>query len=285
MDLKIQDKDFPLPKSALSIAGAAAGGSAGIQADLKTFQELGVYGMSVITAIVGRHPDTEKNVHPIDVESIEAQLHTAFAKNVDGIKTGMLFSKKVINTVAHFLGRRKMQYLVVDPVMVGKLGSKLLHDDAIEAMRSEIVPLAEIVTPNMHEASLLLDERPINHIDDMVQAAKDIHHQGVQWVLVKGGELKGPAVDVLFDGKETTFFQAERIPTKNTSGAGCTYSSAIAAYLAKGMTIAKAVEKAKQFVTTAIAYSFSYNTKPGPVNHIAPHNYDAYIKVKKYKEG
>lgn len=273
-----------LPKGALTIAGSESGGTAGIQADLKTFHEVGVYGMSTITAIVGPHPKTNKNVHPIDLGAIEAQFATAVSRtSIDGIKTGMLFSQKVIQLVAYLLKTSAVPRPVVDPVMIGKLDSKLLNDDAITTMQAEIFPLAEVITPNMMEASVLLGGRKIEKTEDLKQAAIDLHDQGPQHVIVKGGRLKGPAVDVLYDGKTLTYYEAPRIQTQNTSGAGDSYSAAIAAYLALGYKMEAAVYSAKQLVTTAIARSFSYSSKPGPVNIIGAKDYDPTLKVRMYK--
>ncbi|WP_188456088.1 bifunctional hydroxymethylpyrimidine kinase/phosphomethylpyrimidine kinase [Virgibacillus oceani] len=258
------------PPRVLTIAGSAAGGSAGIQADLKTFQELDVYGMSVVTAIVARHPVTNKNVHPQTIEAIEAQYATAVDQvGVDALKTGMLFSKEVIEKTTEIISGSDTQHIVIDPVMVGKLDSKLLEDDAIEAMRDKLIPLATIITPNMPEASFLLDGRTLNNVDDLKQAAVELHQLGPKYVLVKGGRLKGPAIDILYDGKTFTSFEALRIDTVNTSGAGCTYSAAITAELAKGKTVAEAVRSAKSFVTTAIEYGFTYTDKVGPTYHAA----------------
>ncbi len=262
------------PKRALTIAGAASGGSAGIQADIKTFQEFDVYGISVITAIVGRHPETDKNVHPQTIEAIEAQFHTAHRQvSFDAIKTGMLFSKEVIETTANLLQKVEVEHIVVDPVMVGKLDSKLLKDDAIKALKKELIPLASVITPNMTEASILLEDRPLKTVDDLKQAAVDLHELGPEYVLVKGGRLDGPAVDVLFDGTTITTLEAPRIDTDNTSGAGCTYSAAIAANLAKGKSIKEAVHIAKSFITTAIAHSFTYTDLVGPTYHAAERKY------------
>lgn len=283
--MKILSNKSDLPKRVLSIAGSASGGSAGIQADLKTFQEIGVYGMSVITAIVGRHPETGTNVHPISVETIQAQFATALAQTgVDSLKTGMLFSKEIINAVADLLEQTDGMDIVVDPVMVGKHNSVLLRDDAIEAMIHRIVPLASIITPNMEEASILLNNRPIKSVADCKQAAIDLHQKGLKYVLVKGGRLDGPAIDILYDGETVNYIEAPRIPTLNTSGAGCSYSAAIAAYIAKGYSIFEAVKAAKQFVTNAIAYSFSFTDKPGPIHPFANRNHDSVYLVKTYKE-
>lgn len=256
------------PSRVMTIAGSASGGSAGIQADLKTFQELDVYGMSVVTAIVGRHPVTDKNVHPITIEAIEAQFDTAMKQvGVDSLKTGMLFSKNIIERVAELLQSESIKHIVVDPVMVGKLDSKLLEDEAIEALKDKLIPLAEIITPNMPEASFLLDGREIKEVADLYQAAEDLYKLGANHVLVKGGRLAGPAVDVLFDGKVFTEYEAPRIDTVHTSGAGCSYSAAITANLAKEMTVADAVLQAKNFVTTAIEHGFSYTEMVGPTYH------------------
>ena len=271
------------PSRVITIAGSAAGGSAGIQADLKTFQELDVYGMSVVTAIVGRHPTTDRNVHPMTLEAIEAQFVTAMRQvGADALKTGMLFSKEVIETTAKLLKSASIEQIVVDPVMVGKLDSKLLEDDAIEALQKQLIPLATIITPNMPEASFLLGDRKLEKVADLVQAAKDLHQYGASYVLVKGGRLDGPAIDVLYDGEHVTTFEAPRIDTVHTSGAGCSYSAAIAAYLAKGIPVVNAVQLAKCYVTTAIAHGFSYTDAVGPTDHAALRNYgEAYpIKVE-----
>lgn len=262
------------PSRVLTIAGSAAGGSAGIQADLKTFQELDVYGMSVITAIVGRHPETNKNVHPQTVEAIEAQFATAKMQvGFDALKTGMLFSKEVIEKTAELIAHSDIKDIVVDPVMVGKLDSKLLKDDAIEALKEKLIPLSTVITPNMTEASILLNDRPLNTVDDLKQAAIDLHDLGPDFVLVKGGRLTGPAIDVLYEGTTLTTLEAPRINTVNTSGAGCTYSAAITAYLAKGKSIHDAVVFAKSFITTAIEHSFSYTELVGPTYHAAKRKY------------
>lgn len=272
------------PARVLTIAGAAAGGSAGIQADLKTFQELDVYGMTVVTAIVGRHPETNKNVHPQTLEAIEAQFVTAMRQvGADALKTGMLFSKEVIERTAELIKESEIASVVIDPVMVGKLDSKLLKDDAIEAMKTKLIPGSTIITPNIPEASFLLDDREITNVEELKQAAIDLYELGSKYVLVKGGRLSGPAVDVLYDGNTLTLFEAPRIDTVNTSGAGCSYSAAITAFLAKGESMEYAVEHAKRFVTTAINHGFSYTEMVGPTYHAAERKYgDAYqIKVDK----
>lgn len=273
------------PKRVLTIAGSAASGSAGIQADIKTFQEFDVFGASVITAIVAPHPTTGKGVHTQTMEAIEAQFHTANRQGeFHALKTGMLFSKEVIERTAELIKSIDIEHIVVDPVMVGKLDSKLLKDDAIEALKEELVPLATVITPNMTEASILLDERPIQTVDDLKEAAIDLYKLGPNYVLVKGGRLKGPATDVLFDGETIVTMEAPRIETENTNGAGCTYSAAITALLAKNIPFNIAVEKAKTFITTAIEHSFSYSDLAGPTYHAAQRKFGQAYEIVITKE-
>lgn len=269
------------PARCLTIAGSAAGGSAGIQADLKTFQELDVYGMSVITAIVSLHPETGKNIHPQTIEAIEAQFSTAMRQvGLDVLKLGMLFSKEVIETVAELVAKSTIQTVVLDPVMIGKLDSRLLEVDAIVSLKEKLFPLATIITPNMPEASYLLKGRKLTNVADLKQAAIDLYPLGADYVLLKGGRLEGPAVDVLYDGETLTTLEAPRIDTIHTSGAGCTYSAAITAYLARGETMLEAVRLAKCFVTTAIEYGFSYTDMVGPTYHAANRKYGKAHPIK-----
>ncbi|OZI11135.1 bifunctional hydroxymethylpyrimidine kinase/phosphomethylpyrimidine kinase [Bacillaceae bacterium SAS-127] len=255
---------------ALSIAGSAARGGAGIQADIKTFQELDVFGMSAITAIVASHPCTEQGVFPQSIEAIEAQVYTALQDiGADALKTGMLFTEEIITKVAQWVKEADVANIVVDPVMIGKMGSALLKDDAIDAMKTKLLPLATIITPNMPEAAKLLEIDPLTSVEELKEAAQALHRLGPKYVLVKGGRLEGPAIDVLFDGEQFYLLEAPRIDTIHTNGAGCTYSAAITAELAKGRTVPEAVEKAKQFITAAIRYSFSFKRGVGPTNHAA----------------
>ena len=274
-----------MPKRVMTIAGSNPRGAAGIQADLKTFQEHDVYGMAVITAIVARHPQTNKNVHLLDLDAIEAQFHLARTQiGIDALKTGMLFSKEIIETVAELIREANIEHVVIDPVMVGKMKSKLLKDDAIAALKEKLIPLATVITPNIHEASVLLDNRSIDSVDAMKQAAVDLYNLGAKNVLVKGGRLSGPAMDVLYDGEMLTVFEAPRIDTENTSGAGCSYSAAIAANLAKGLPLKEAVHHAKSFITTAIQYGFSYDGNVGPTYHAAKRLFGETYEVKVEEE-
>nr|7L07_A Chain A, Ancestral Protein AncC [synthetic construct] len=257
---------------ALTIAGSDSSGGAGIQADLKTFQELGVYGMSAITAIVAQNTLGHKGVYPLPLEAIEAQLDTVLEDiGVDALKTGMLATAEIIELVAEKIKEYNVKNVVVDPVMIAKGGDSLLHEEAAEALREELIPLATVVTPNLPEAEVLSGMRIIKTVEDMKEAAKKIHEMGAKYVLVKGGHLEGDdeAVDVLFDGEEFEIFESERIDTKHTHGAGCTFSAAITAELAKGYSLKEAVKTAKEFITEAIRHSFPLGQGVGPTNHSA----------------
>lgn len=255
----------------LTIAGSASQGSAGIQADLKTFQEFDVYGMSAITAIVANNKKTEQGIFTQPVESIEAQIHASMEHvGVDAMKTGMLFTEEIINRTAELLKEFNIENLVVDPVMIGKMGSQLLKDEAIETFIEELLPLAKIITPNLHESARILNVHVPETPEDMKMVARDLHELGPEFVLVKGGSLKGyPAVDMLYDGSSMIELESERVDTIHTSGAGCTYSAAIAAELAKGSTVEEAVRRAKSFVTSAIRHALSFDRGIGSTYHAA----------------
>ena len=260
---------------ALSIAGSAARGGAGIQADLKTFQELGVFGTTAVTAIVAKNPRTGQGIFPQDVDAIEAQVYTALRDiGADAIKTGMLFTEEIITKTAEWIAASEVKNIVVDPVMIGKIGSVLLEKDAIESLKTRLLPLATIITPNMPEASELLGIGPLTSVDELKKAAVELHSLGPKYVLVKGGRLEGPAIDVLFDGEKFYLLEAPRIDTIHTNGAGCTYSAAIAAELAKGSSVPEAVELAKKFITAAIRHSFGFKRGVGPTFHAAYGKYD-----------
>ena len=259
---------------ALSIAGSAARGGAGIQADLKTFQELDVFGMSAITAIVAPHPRTGQGIFPQSLDAIEAQVHTALRDiGADALKTGMLFTEEIIENTADWIQESGVEKVVVDPVMIGKMGSKLLKDNAIDAMKNRLLPIATIITPNMPEAAELLGVDELMTVEDLKKSAKALHLLGPKYVLVKGGLLEGPAIDILFDGERTYVLEAPRIDTIHTNGAGCTYSAAITAELAKGQSVPDAVEKAKKFITAAIRHSLSFKSGVGPTYHAAYRKY------------
>ena len=252
---------------AMTIAGSDSGGGAGIQADLKTFAALGVYGTSVITAITAQNTVGVTGVHEVPVDMVADQIEAVVSDiGADAVKTGMLSSTEIIETVARELARLRVGPLVVDPVMVAKSGDRLLKEDAVEAMRRRLLPLATVVTPNIPEAESLA-EMPITSGADARRAAETIVGQGTRAVVVKGGHLSGPPLDLFYDGRAFHEFTAPRIETRNTHGTGCTFASAIAAGLAKGLDLLEAVELAKAYVTEAIRRSFEIGQGHGPLNH------------------
>jgi hydroxymethylpyrimidine/phosphomethylpyrimidine kinase len=258
------------PPVAMTIAGSDSGGGAGIQADLKTFQALGVYGTSALTAITAQNTVGVRAVHDIPTELIAAQIDAVVDDiGVDAAKTGMLSSAAIIATVAERIRRWGLDRLVVDPVMVAKSGDRLLREDAVQVLIRDLLPLALVVTPNLPEAEVLVG-RPVSSVEDIHEAARAILDLGPRAVVVKGGHRAGDATDVLFDGRTFHSFQAERIDTPNTHGTGCTFSAAIAAGLARGSDVLEAVEDAKHYVTEAIRRSVSLGSGHGPVAHDWP---------------
>jgi len=261
-------------KKALTIAGSDTSGGAGIQADLKTFQELDVYGMTALTVIVAMDPHNgwAHQVFPVDLDIVEKQLECVLAGiGVDAAKTGMLGSVELIELIARKLDQYKVQKLVVDPVMVCKGTDEVLQPDVAVALREILVPRAVVVTPNLFEAAQLAKRPPIKTLDDMKEAAARIQEAGAQYVLVKGG-AKLPhekAIDLLYDGREFTVLESERLATTYTHGAGCTTSAAICAELAKGKSAREAIARAKVFISTALKYGFPLNQYVGPTLHSA----------------
>lgn len=257
--------------TALTIAGSDSGGGAGIQADLKTFQELGVFGTSAITAITVQNTLGVHGVYPLPPEAVEQQMEAVLSDiGADAVKTGMLFSADIIRRVAASLSRFDPRPLVVDPVMIAKGGAALLQSEAVDALRQQLFPLATIITPNVPEASALLDGSDIRSLDDMIEAAHRLHRLGPRYVFLKGGHLDGEeSVDVLFDGSEPLLLRSPRIRTKHTHGTGCTTASAIAAGLARGLSPVEATERAKRFITAAIRHSLPIGGGIGPTNHAA----------------
>ncbi len=252
---------------ALTIAGSDSGGGAGIQADLKTFSAFHVYGASVLTAITAQNSVGVHGVHNLPPAFVASQLDAVLGDiGAEAAKTGMLSTAPIILTVAERVRAHRLERLVVDPVMVAKSGDPLLEPDARRALVEAILPLALIVTPNLHEAAALA-ELPVGSLEEMEAAARRIHALGPAWVLVKGGHLKDEPVDVLFDGRRLSRYRAERIPTPHTHGTGCTYSAAIAAMLARGATVPEAVAEAKRYVTAAIRAGFALGRGVGTLRH------------------
>ena len=252
----------------LTIAGSDSGGGAGIQADLKTFTALHTFGMAAITSVTAQNTVGVTGVHDLPPEFVAEQIDdVARDIGVDAAKTGMLSSAEIVEAVADSVRRNRIEKLVVDPVMVAKSGDALLQESAQKAMRERILPLAYVITPNVPEAEVLAGMR-LAGPDDIEKIARKIHELGARHVLLKGGHMEGDeAVDYLFDGEAMRSFSAPRVATKNTHGTGCTYSAAIAAYLAKGLEAAEAVEQAKVYLTGAIRNSFSLGAGHGPLNH------------------
>lgn len=254
---------------ALTIAGSDSGGGAGIQADLKTFTALGVYGMSVVTSITAQNTLGVSGIYDLPPEFVKSQLIAVLSDiGVDAVKTGMLSTTEIIEVVCQSLREYSVKRLVVDPVMRAKSGDRLLKPEAERALRSSLFPLAMLVTPNIPEAEALTG-RQISTIEDMKECARIILDDGPQAVLVKGGHHEGipAAIDILFDGRNFYAFVSPRIVTKNTHGTGCTFSAAIAAYLSRGEDLLEAVSQAKAYVTEAIRHSFSLGNGHGPLNH------------------
>ena len=253
---------------AMTIAGSDSGGGAGIQADLKTFAALGVYGTSALTAITAQNTLGVTDVLELPTTLIESQIDAIVSDiGADAVKTGMLSSSDIIETVAAKLSEHGLTTLVVDPVMVAKGGDRLLREDAVEALRCVLVPLASVVTPNVPEAEVLTGLE-IGSVEDLKAAARLlVDEMGAISAVVKGGHLDGPATDVLYDGSDFVTFTSERIDTPNTHGTGCTFASAVGAGLAKGMDVTDAVQQAKSYVTAAIKTNFPMGGGHGPLNH------------------
>lgn len=254
-------------KKVLTIAGSDCSGGAGIQADLKTFSAHGVYGMSVIVSVVAENTFRVIDIQDITPEMVKKQIDAVFEDiGADAVKVGMLSSAALMETVADQIQIYRPRHVVIDPVMVAKNGSPLMNRDAVATLIRRILPLAEVLTPNIPEAETI-SGMAIASVKDMKEAAKRLYEFGVQNVLVKGGHASGDALDILYDGKQFYTFSVERIATKNTHGTGCTYSSAIAANLAWEMTLPEAVQKAKNYVTTAIRHGLAIGKGSGPTHH------------------
>lgn len=254
-------------KKVLTIAGSDCSGGAGIQADLKTFSAHGVFGMSVIVSVVAENTSRVIDIQDITPEMIEKQIDAVFEDiGVDAVKVGMLSTPECMRAVAGKLRQYKPEHVVIDPVMYAKNGCPLMDPSAVDALIETILPLADVLTPNIPEAERITGVE-IRSVTDMEAAARKIHDMGSKTVVVKGGHAIGNALDVLFDGKQMYHFETQRIATKNTHGTGCTFSSAIASQLALGMDICKAVEKAKAYVTTAITHSLAIGKGCGPTHH------------------
>lgn len=254
-------------KTCLSIAGSDCSGGAGIQADLKTFSANGCYGMSVIVSVVAENTSRVISIHNLKQAAIADQIDAVFQDiEVDAVKIGMLPDAATMRTVAEKLRQYNATRIVVDPVMLAKDGCALMKPGALDTLVKEILPITFLLTPNIPEAEALTKKR-IQTGEEMKAAAVELHQMGAKNVLVKGGHLQGDPVDLLYDGTEFHTFTHARIQTKNTHGTGCTLSSAIAAYLAKGEAVETAVKMGKEYVTNAIANALEIGKGNGPLHH------------------
>jgi len=242
---------------ALTIAGSDSGGGAGIQADLKTFAALGTHGTSAITCLTAQNPKAVTGIQAASPAMVQKQIEAVFAElKPAAVKTGMLFSTPIIRVITQFFAVGKRPPLIVDPVMIATSGARLLKPSAIKAIREELLPLATLVTPNLDEAALLVN-RPLENVEDLRAAAREIFETFGCAALVKGGHLKNSreAIDIFFDGQNEFLLTAPFVRGVSTHGTGCTYSAAITGYLALGCDLPLAVQLGKNFITQAIAQS------------------------------
>jgi hydroxymethylpyrimidine/phosphomethylpyrimidine kinase len=257
--------------AALSIAGSDSSGGAGIQADLKTFAALGVYGASVITALTAQNTKGVTGIHPVPADFVTAQLEAVFSDlDIGAVKIGMVADVAIIDAIAATLKRVRPKAVVLDPVMVATSGDALLGAGAVDALKTRLIPLANIVTPNLPEAAALLSEGIASSPDAIEAQGRRLLALGARAVLIKGGHGEGPeSVDYLLTQNSVETLSAPRIATRNTHGTGCSLSSAIAAGLAKGEDLATAVRNAKAFISAAIASAdrFSVGHGHGPIHH------------------
>lgn len=252
---------------ALTIAGSDSGAGAGIQADLKTFAALGVYGTSVITAITAQNTKGVTRVFELTPDQVAAQIDAVMQDiGTHALKTGMLANAAIIEVVAEKIQEHRLQNLVVDPVMVAKGGDLLLRQEAIETLSSRLIPLAMIVTPNLPEAERLTGIQATG-AREIKAAARRMIAMGARNVVIKGGHRRGPATDIFYDGKKFREFSASRVCTPHTHGTGCTFSAAIVAGLAKGEKLERAVLQAKRYITQAIRKGFAVGSGHSPVHH------------------
>lgn len=265
-------------KKTLTLAGSDSSGGAGIAADLKTFQEHDVYGMTALTSIVTMDPDGwSHHVTPIDVDVVEKQLNTILSVGVDAMKSGMLGSVDIINLGARKIDEYNIEKYVLDPVMVCKGEDEVLQPENTDAMREELLPRSLVVTPNLFEAAQLAQTAPIKTIEQMKDAAQKIHALGAKNVVIKGGKQleHDKAVDLFYDGTSFDLLESEKIDTTYNHGAGCTFAAAITANLAHGKNVHDAVKAAKTFVAAAIANGWKLNEYVGPVMHGAYNKADS----------
>jgi hydroxymethylpyrimidine/phosphomethylpyrimidine kinase len=255
-------------RTALTIAGSDSGGGAGIQADLKTFAALGVYGTSAITAVTAQNTVGVTASIALEADFVTAQIEAVAGDiTIHATKIGMLANAAIVEAVVAAIEELELPLVVVDPVMIAKSGDRLLDEDGILAIRGELLSLARVVTPNLPEAEALSGRR-IQSLADARDAARTIRKMGARAVIIKGGHgTSSEVVDLLLDGEAIYEFRTTRIDTRNTHGTGCTFASAVAAHLAYGRTLAEAAERAQRYVAGAIAHGLSIGHGHGPLNH------------------
>jgi len=253
---------------ALAVAGSDSSGGAGIQADLKVFTAMAVYGMSVVTAITSQNTVGISRIDVLPAEAVAAQLQACLEDiGCDAAKTGMLQNSAIVDAVAEVFRAFSVPNVVVDPVMIAKSGAVLLEPGARTRLRERLIPLATIVTPNLAEAQELAGIQ-VRSRKDMKEAALRIADLGPGWVVVKGGHLDGDPEDLVYDGREFYIIPGLRVHTRNTHGTGCSFSAAIAAGLARGLEVLEAIRKAKQAVTWGIVNAPGLGNGHGPINHM-----------------
>lgn len=265
--LRAMSDAIPVPRC-LTIAGSDSGGGAGLQADLKTFSALGCYGASVVTALTAQNTLGVTAVHAPPPDFVAAQIDAVLEDiGADAVKTGMLFDTPIIEVVAERLEHHGAPRLVVDPVMVAASGARLLREEAVAAVRDALLPLALVATPNLPEVEALVGG-PVDTEDARLEAGRRVLALGPRWVVVKGGHAEGPAVDLLLgpDG-EVVRLEAERVDTRADHGTGCTFASALAAHLARGLDVPEAARGAKRYLTEALRRAYPVGHGHGPVHH------------------
>lgn len=266
-------------KKTLTIAGSDASGGAGLEADLKTFQEYGTYGMAAVTVIATMDPDENwsHGVYTLPIDVLKAQLKTAFSTGIDAVKTGMLSTEEVILTAGDAVKEAQLKNVVIDPVMVCKGEDEVLNPGNVDAMISHLLPIALVTTPNLFEAGQLAGMKTPKNIDEMKAAAEKIHAIGAKHVVIKGGRSIDPnkAFDLYYDGEKHFLLETPKIETTYNHGAGCTFAAAITANLANGLDVKEAVIKSKEFVAAAITHGWKLNQYVGPVMHGAKNVYGA----------
>ena len=254
-------------RTALSIAGSDSSGGAGIQADLKSMTMNGVFAMSAVTALTAQNTTGVRSVMEATPAFLADELDAVFEDiRPDAVKTGMVSSSALIQVIAQKLKQYEAKNIVVDPVMVATSGARLLAEDALQTLKAELLPLADVVTPNIPEAEIL-SGMIITNAEEMRAAAKQIHDAYGCAVLLKGGHRVNDANDLLYDGETFTWFEGRRIDNPNTHGTGCTLSSAIAANLAKGYSLSDAVRRSKEYISGALAAMLDLGQGSGPMNH------------------